>query len=218
MPQLFGPDVNKRVRAGVAIAPLVMAAVGAGVWLVWWSPYMTRQNVALDQPVPFSHEHHVSGLGIDCRYCHTTVEHGATAGLPPTETCMTCHSQVWTEAPVLAPVRASWISGRPVKWNRVHDVPAFVFFNHGIHVQKGIGCSECHGRVDRMPLVSQAHSLWMKWCLDCHRHPERQIRPKEEVFNMNYETPTNQLELGQTLLAKYDIHPSQLTDCSICHR
>lgn len=131
---------------------------------------------------------------------------------------MTCHSQVWTEAPVLQVVRESWVSGRPVRWNRVHDLPAFVFFNHGIHVQKGIGCSTCHGRVDEMPLVWKEHALWMKWCLDCHKNPARQIRPQEQVFDMAYVAPRNQAELGRALVKKFNVHTEQLTDCSMCHR
>jgi hypothetical protein len=218
MPQIFRRRANKIVRGSIGIAVMILVLTGAGVWAVWWSPYMTRQAIALDQPVPFSHEHHTSGLGIDCRYCHTTVEFSSMAGLPPTETCMTCHSQVWTEAPVLQPVRESWVSGKPLRWNRVHDTPDFVFFNHGIHVQKGIGCSTCHGRVDQMPLVRQEHTLWMKWCIECHKHPERQIRSKEEVFNMGYQSPTNQVELGKQLVTRYNIHTEQLTDCSMCHR
>jgi hypothetical protein len=179
---------------------------------------MTRQYVALDQPVPFSHEHHVSGLGIDCRYCHVSVEFSSSAGMPATEVCMTCHSQVWTQAPVLEPVRQSWARGEPLRWNRVHDLPAFVFFNHGIHVQKGIGCSTCHGRVDRMPLVWQEETLWMKWCIECHRDPARQIRPREEVFNVEYEAPREQEQLGRDLVKMENIHTQQLTDCSMCHR
>lgn len=197
---------------------LLIVATGCGVWAVWWSPYMTREGVALDQPVPFSHEHHVSGLGMDCRYCHTTVEFSTTAGMPPTETCMTCHSQVWTEAPVLEPVRQSWITGKPIQWNRVHDLPAFVFFNHGVHVQNGIGCRTCHGRVDRMPLVWKEHSLWMKWCIDCHADPASQIRPKSEIFDMAYEAPQNQTENGRRLVREYQVHAEQMTDCSMCHR
>jgi hypothetical protein len=216
--QIFSRRANQIARASIGVVVLLVAGTGYGVWAVWWSPYMTRQYVPLDQPVPFSHQHHVSGLGIDCRYCHTTVEFSNTAGMPPTETCMTCHSQVWTEAPVLQPVRESWVSGKPIQWNRVHDTPAFVFFNHGIHVQKGIGCSTCHGRVDQMPLVWKEHTLWMKWCLECHKNPAEQIRPKEEVFNMAYEPPPNQAELGRELVKKYNVHAEQLTDCSMCHR
>lgn len=218
MPQIFRPSANKLVWGFIGAAIMAVILTGTGVWLVWWSPWMTRQNVALDQPVPFSHEHHAAGLGIDCRYCHVSVETSSTAGLPPTETCMTCHSQVWTEAPVLQPVRQSWATSRPVRWNRVHDVPDFVFFNHGIHVQKGIGCSSCHGRVDRMPLMRKEHTLWMKWCMECHKHPEEQIRPADKVFDMAYQAPANQLALGKKLMQDYHVHTSQLTDCSMCHR
>jgi hypothetical protein len=187
-------------------------------WKVWWSPYMTYEKIPFDQPAPFSHEHHSKGLGIDCRYCHTTVEHSSFAGMPATETCMTCHSQVWTQAPVLAPVRESWRTQTPIQWNRVYDLPDFVFFNHGIHVQNGIGCSSCHGRVDEMPLMWREHSLWMKWCLDCHNHPENYIRPKDEVFNMAYTPPPNQQELGRKLVEEYHVRKTQIMDCSTCHR
>ena len=218
MAQIFRPRANKIARASIGIFVLFFVVTGYGVWAVWWSPWTTRQYVSLDQPVPFSHEHHVSGLGIDCRYCHTTVEYSSTAGMPPTETCMTCHSQLWTEAPVLAPVRESWVSNKPIEWNRVHDLPAFVFFNHGIHVQKGMGCSTCHGRVDQMPLVYQENTLWMKWCIDCHKDPANQIRPKKEVFNMAYKAPRDQEQLGHKLVNEYKVHREQLRDCSMCHR
>jgi len=196
---------------------LVMVA-GAGTWAVWWSPYMTRAGTPLDQPVPFSHKHHVAGLGIDCRYCHVSVENSAFAGIPPTETCMTCHSKVWTEAPVLEPVRASWREQKPIQWNRVHKVPDFVFFNHGIHVQNGIGCATCHGQVQKMPLMEKEHSLYMKWCIECHQDPAKYVRPKSEVFNMDYQAPANQAEFGAKLVREYHIDTTQLRDCSMCHR
>jgi hypothetical protein len=218
MAQVFRPRANKIARASIGILVSSFVVTAYGVWTVWWSPWTTRQYVSLDQPVPFSHQHHVSGLGIDCRYCHTTVEHSSTAGMPSTETCMTCHSQLWTEAPLLEPVRASWISGKPIEWNRVHDLPAFVFFNHGIHVQKGIGCSTCHGPVDQMPLVYQENTLWMKWCIDCHKDPSNQIRPKSEVFNMAYTPPHDRHALGRNLVKEYHVHTEQLRDCSMCHR
>ena len=157
-------------------------------------------------------------MGIDCRYCHTTVEVSAFAGVPPTETCMTCHSQIWTEAPILEPVRASFRDNKPIEWNRVHDLPDFVYFNHSIHVNQGIGCQSCHGQVDQMPLMKKAHTLNMEWCLDCHRDPAQFIRPRDQVFNMNYEYPANQETLGKSLVADYDVRTSQLTNCSICHR
>lgn len=197
---------------------LLVSAVTAGTWKVWWSPYMTREGMPLDQPVPFSHKHHVSGLGIDCRYCHVSVENSAFAGIPPTETCMTCHSQVWTDAPVLEPVRQSWTTHTPIEWNRVHKVPDFVFFNHGIHIQKGIGCATCHGAVQQMPLTQKEHSLYMKWCLECHQDPAKYVRPKSEVFNMEYQPPPNQAEFGAKLVREYHIDTTQLRDCSMCHR
>lgn len=177
---------------------------------------MKRVNVPISQPVPFSHEHHVRGLGIDCRYCHTTVEVSAFAGIPPTETCMTCHSQIWTDAEMLEPVRQSYQNNVPLTWNRVYDLPGFVYFNHSIHVSKGIGCSTCHGQVDSMPLMWRVTPLTMAWCLECHRAPERYVRPREAVFSMSYRPPANQLELGRKLIGEYNIR--KLTDCYTCHR
>jgi NAD-dependent SIR2 family protein deacetylase len=171
----------------------------------------------LQQPVPFSHMHHVFGLGLDCRYCHTSVEKSAFAGMPPTETCMTCHSQIWKDAPVLAPVRVSYSEQKPLRWSRVNDIPDFVFFNHSIHIAKGIGCATCHGQLDQMQLTWKSHTLFMKWCLDCHRQPQKYIRPREEVFNLNW-AATNQIALGRKLVADYRVQTQQLTDCSMCHR
>src|SRR5262249_1818151 len=158
-----------------------------------------------EQPVPFSHEHHVAGLGLDCRYCHTTVETSSFANIPATKICMNCHSEMWAASPTLAPVRESYRSGRSIAWTRVHDLPGFVYFNHSIHVQKGIGCSTCHGRVDRMPLMWQEASLRMEWCLGCHRNPERYVRPQEKVFEMSYQAPPDQEALGSTLVKQYHI-------------
>lgn len=221
MAQIFPKSSNSFSRAAVI-------AIGAGffgfwgvVYAVYWSPYTTEQQVPLEQPVPFSHEHHVSGLGLDCRYCHTSVESASFAGLPPTETCMTCHSQVWREAPVLEPVRESYATGRPIEWKRVNQTPDFVFFNHSIHVQKGIGCSTCHGPVDKMPITWKEHSLYMRWCLDCHEAPQKFLRPPSEIFNMEWRPATNQLVRGNELLADYHISTNrllQLRDCSMCHR
>jgi len=180
------------------------------------SPYETRQNVPREQPVPFSHEHHAGGLGIDCRYCHQTVETTAFAGIPPTKVCMNCHSEMWAVAPAVEPVRESYRSGRSLQWTRVHDLPGFVYFDHSIHIHKGIGCSSCHGRVDKMPLTWQAEPLTMEWCLDCHRHPEQHVRPRSEVFDMSYIAPGTQAQLGARLVKEYNIH--SLTSCSTCHR
>src|SRR5256885_9179788 len=156
------------------------------------SPFVNYMGVAQIQPVPFSHQHHVGGLGIDCRYCHTTVEHSPFAGMPETKTCMNCHSQIWVGSEMLRPVRDSYVTDRSISWERVYNTPGFVYFAHHIHVQKGIGCSSCHGRIDRMPFTEQATSLLMEWCLDCHRDPARQIRPRDQVFTMDYQQQAHQ--------------------------
>jgi hypothetical protein len=218
MAQIFHPAANTIAKAsifGAVFIIIALAYIGAAVDR---SPYITEAGIARDQPVPFSHEHHVRGLGIDCRYCHTSVEKSSFAGLPPTKTCMTCHSQIWSDAPILQPVRDSWNRDQPLKWERVHNLPDFVYFNHSIHVAKGIGCSTCHGQVDRMPLMWQENSLQMEWCLNCHRQPEQFIRPREQVFSMDYVPPANQLEFGAELVKQYSVHKEQLTNCSVCHR
>jgi hypothetical protein len=218
MAQIFRPSSNSLARA--TIVGLILLVVGT-LWLlaaVSRSSYVTQQNVVVDQPVPFSHEHHVNGLGIDCRYCHTSVEESSFAGMPPTETCMTCHSQVWTNARMLEPVRESFRSGRPLRWNRVHDLPDFVYFNHAIHVAKGVGCESCHGRVDRMPLPYRAATLEMVWCLECHRQPEAFLRPRNQVVTMGYKPAGDQLTIGSRLVTEHKVNVKQLTDCSICHR
>lgn len=218
MAQLFGKSSNGIARGTLGAVVVGFFAFWGVGYAIYMSPYTTNQNVPLVQQVPFSHQHHVSGLGIDCRYCHDSVEKSSFAGIPPTYTCMSCHSQVWTDAQMLAPVRQSLASGQPLHWNRVNQLPDFVFFNHSIHVQKGVGCSTCHGRVDQMPLTWKAHSLYMRWCLDCHEAPERFVRPKEEVFNMNWEPPANQLESGRELVSEYKIETARLRDCGVCHR
>ena len=188
----------------------------AGVWLR--SPYVTEVGVARDQPVPFSHKHHVGGLGLDCRFCHTSVEVSPFAGLPPTKTCMTCHSVVWADASMLEPVRASFRTDKPLEWTRVHDLPDFAFFNHSIHVAKGVGCSTCHGQVDQMPLMWRESSLNMEWCIGCHRAPEKYVRPRNQVFSMDWKPPADQQEQGEKLVRAYNVHTSQLTNCTVCHR
>jgi hypothetical protein len=180
------------------------------------SPYITEVGVARTQPVPFSHKHHVGDDGIDCRYCHTSVETSSFAGIPPTKTCMNCHSQVWSDSPVLAAVRDSFRDDRSIQWIRVHNLPGFVYFDHSIHVHQGVGCSTCHGRVDTMPLTWRENTLYMDWCLECHRQPEKYVRPRKDVFRMDYVPPANQLELGQKLVQEYKIQ--KLTSCSTCHR
>ena len=217
MPAVFGPKANlitKLVLCGGGAGLLTLAGAG---WIFPSINYYTRVDFVQPQPVPFSHEHHVGGLGLDCRYCHTSVEVSANAGLPPTHTCMTCHSQLWTNADMLAPVRQSLARDEPIRWNRVYDLPDYVFFNHSIHVAKGVGCTTCHGQIDRMPLTLKAGSLSMSWCLDCHRDPAPNLRPRGEVFSTNWK-PTPETPTGEQLLAAYDIHPATLTDCSVCHR
>lgn len=182
MSQVFHPFMNVFARATIFGFVGIVAAVAWAGSAFFRSPYATDVNVVRDQPVPFSHDHHVSGLGIDCRYCHTSVEDSAFAGIPPTETCMGCHAIIWRDSPLLAPVRESFRTGKPLAWTRVHDVPDFVYFNHSIHVAKGIACESCHGRVDRMPLMRKVATMHMEWCLDCHRHPERAVRPLSERF------------------------------------
>jgi len=218
MAQVFSRSANWASKASILVGLVLVGSILGIVLNINRIYFVNQVNVAIDQPVPFSHKHHVTGMGIDCRYCHTTVEESAFAGVPPTETCMTCHSQIWTEAPILEPVRASFRDGVPIEWNRVHDLPDFTYFNHSIHVNQGIGCQSCHGPVDQMPLMWKAESLNMEWCLDCHRDPAQYIRPRDQVFNMNYQYPADQESLGAQLVAEYGVQTSQLTNCSICHR
>ena len=214
MAQIFHRSTNTLSRVtifgAVFIAGFVLWVIGGIVR----SPFATGQGIHLEQPVPFSHEHHVSGLGIDCRYCHTAVETSPFAGIPPTATCMNCHAQIWTNASMLEPVRASYATNTPLRWQRVHRLPDYVHFNHSIHVAKGIGCSSCHGRIDKMPLTYQYAPLTMQWCLECHRNPAKYVRPKDQVFNMAY-VPVNQETLGPQLVRAY--HIQSYTSCSTCH-
>ena len=216
MSQIFHHSTNTLSRLSIFGGIFVIA------FLVWaWaelnaSTYATRAKVPVEQPVPFSHEHHVGGLGIDCRYCHTTVEDSSFANIPPTKTCMNCHSQIWSTAPMLEPVRESFRTDKSIRWIRVHDLPDYVYFNHSIHVAKGVGCTTCHGQVNKMPLMWQESTLQMTWCLDCHRHPERFVRPRSEVFSVTYVPPADQLALGRRLVKEYRIQ--SLTSCSTCHR
>ena len=213
MAQIFHPFFNPFARASIFGGVLVVA-VGAWVsGILYRSPYVTQAGVVRDQPVPFSHEHHVAGLGIDCRYCHTSVEDSSFAGMPPTKTCMNCHSQIWSDSPVLAPVRDSLKQDVPISWMRVHRLPDYVYFDHSIHVAKGVGCVSCHGRVDRMPLLAQQQTLYMEWCLDCHRHPEREVRPREQIFNLAW---TPDADSGARRVRELGVR--NRTDCVDCHR
>ena len=218
MAQIFHPSMNTVAKASIFGAVLIAGLAGYIGSVVDRSPYQTDAELVRNQPVPFSHEHHVRGLGIDCRFCHTSVEKSRFAGIPPTKICMTCHSKVWVDAPMLEPVRTSWRENRPLSWTRVHNLPDFVYFNHSIHVNKGVGCATCHGPIDHMPLTAQFNSLQMEWCLNCHRNPEKYLRPPTEVFNMNYEAPANQTEVGLAQIKAENIKVGQLTNCYICHR
>jgi hypothetical protein len=187
MPQIFDRSSNALARMSLILTGLIVISLGLTLDELQRSPWVTRQGQRADQPVPFSHKHHVEGLGLQCQYCHTTVEKSSYAGIPPTKTCMNCHAQIWTNAQLLEPVRQSWATGASIPWTRVHDLPDYVFFNHEIHVNKGIGCSSCHGRVDEMPIMYMQNSLQMEWCLNCHRNPEKNLRPTSEIYNMAWQ-------------------------------
>jgi hypothetical protein len=190
MAQVFDRSSNALARASLVLTGLIVIALGVALNYLQRSPWVTKQGQRPDQPVPFSHKHHVEGLGLQCQYCHTSVEKSSYAGIPPTKTCMNCHSQIWTNAELLKPVRESWATGQSIQWIRVHDLPDYVYFNHEIHVNKGIGCASCHGRVDQMPLMYEENSLQMEWCLNCHRNPGKNLRPTTEIYNMAWAGPS----------------------------
>lgn len=215
MAQLFSRRFGFTLRLSIL---LIVGICIAGLYL--WrmrTAYPAGIGEALEQPVPFSHKHHVGDVGIDCRYCHASVETSAFAGIPPISTCMTCHSQLYTSQAALAPIVRAFQTGIPIRWERLHKLPDFVYFNHSIHVRQGVGCSTCHGAVERMPLTARVASLEMKWCLDCHRHPEAHVRPREQVFNQEWRA-RDQGALGAQLVRDYGIDTRRLADCSVCHR
>jgi hypothetical protein len=219
MSQIFHKSANYWSKASIVGIGFFVVGLGWLVLVIQRSDYVTAANTFIEQPVQFSHQHHVGGIGIDCRYCHTSVEVSSSAGIPPTKTCINCHSQIWSTSPYLEPVRASFRDDKPLQWVRVHDLPDFVYFNHSIHVKKGVGCETCHGRVDRMPLMLQEASLQMEWCLDCHRDPAQYLRPTEAITTMGYRPAGNQREIGQRLFAEYKIaNEEHMTSCSVCHR
>src|SRR5580692_9607810 len=203
MSQIFHRSTNTIARVSIFGAAFIVAGLLGLFDEINRSPWVTEARVARDHPIQFSHERHVAGNGIDCPYCHTSVEESSFAGIPPTKTCMNCHSEIFSGSPYLEPVRESFRTDRSIAWTRVHDLPDFVYFDHSIHVNKGIGCESCHGRVDQMPLTRQVASLQMEWCLDCHRHPEQHVRPRSEVFRMGYEPPGDQETLGRELVKEY---------------
>ncbi|HEX4182822.1 MAG TPA: ammonia-forming cytochrome c nitrite reductase subunit c552 [Caulobacteraceae bacterium] len=217
MAQLFGPSANTLSR--VVFVTLIFApfVVVGGLVGLQWSPLLTRMGATPEQPIPFSHKHHVGELGLDCRYCHATVEDTAFAGMPSTQVCMTCHSQLFTTVSMLAPVRGSLVSGAPLVWARVNALPDYVYFDHSIHVTKGVGCAECHGPVRDMPLTRQAAPLTMGWCLGCHRDPGPHLRAPDAITDTSF-TAHNFTRQAAAFVRAYHIRPAHLTDCSVCHR
>jgi hypothetical protein len=216
MAQIFQRSTNTIARVSIYGAVIFIALLGYAVDVVNNTSYVTEVNTARPQVVPFSHKHHVGELGLDCRYCHSSVEVSSSAGMPATETCMTCHSQIWTNSSMLEPVRASYSSSKPISWTRVNAVPDFVYFNHSIHVAKGVGCTTCHGPVAEMNITWRGQTLYMRWCLECHNAPEKYLRPRSEVFNAFYQPPSDQLALGRRLMKEYKVQ--NLTNCTTCHR
>jgi hypothetical protein len=217
MAAIFTPRANLVMHAALIAVAGVFAFLLLLIWVVPVMNYNTQVNFAPDQPLPFSHQHHVSGLGIDCRYCHTKVEVSSSAGMPSTAICMTCHSQIWANAPMLAPDRQSLAQDVPLRWSRVYTLPDYVYFDHSIHIAKGVGCTECHGPIGDMPMTYKATTLYMSWCLSCHRDPAPHLRPKDQVFNAHWQrgvdTPS-----GAQLMAAYHIPSRDITDCGTCHR
>jgi hypothetical protein len=214
---IFRPAANFASKVALLVVVAVVS-IGAAFWWLWpRMDYARHVRAVVAQPVPFSHQHHVAGLGIDCRFCHASVEISSNAGLPPTHTCMTCHSQIWTNAAVLAPVRDSWARQAPITWHRVTDLPDYVYFNHSIHVAKGVGCESCHGQIETMPLTYKAKTLTMGFCLSCHRNPAPHLRPAAAVYDTAWtrgpETPS-----PMALMQVNHVPDRELTDCSLCHR
>ncbi len=216
MAQIFHRSTNTISRVSIYGAVILVAVLGYAVDVVNQTSYVTEVHNARPQPVPFSHKHHVGELGLDCRYCHSSVEDSSSAGMPPTQTCMACHSQIWTNAAILEPVRASYRDSTPIVWTRVNALPDFVYFNHSIHIAKGVGCTTCHGPIGEMNITWREQSLYMRWCLECHNAPEKYLRPRSEVFNAFYKPPADQEALGQRLMVEYKVQ--KLTNCTTCHR
>jgi uncharacterized CHY-type Zn-finger protein len=216
MPQLFPKSANNMVKVTFLLAGLGLMSillVGANV-----TPYTHRLGVALDQPAPFSHKHHVEELGISCYYCHDGVEKGPVAGVPATETCYSCHSQIWTDSPLLQVVRDSYEKEVPIIWNRVNNVPDFVYFDHSVHIAKGVSCYTCHDEINEQNLTFKTKAFEMRWCLDCHRNPETFVRPEGSILDATYvDGEKSHAELGRELVKKRGIRKEQLTNCSICH-
>jgi hypothetical protein len=214
---IFASRANLFMNAALIGAGCLAVCLILAIWVVPVIGYNTQERFTPEQPIPFSHKHHVSGLGLDCRYCHTTVEKSSSAGMPSTAICMTCHSQIWTNAKMLAPDRQSLADDVPIRWTRVYTLPDYVFFDHSIHIAKGVGCTECHGPIGDMAMTWKATTLYMSWCLSCHRDPAPRLRPKDQVFNPDWHR-TASTPSGQALMSAYHINPENLSDCGICHR
>ncbi|MEX0929469.1 MAG: cytochrome C [Balneolales bacterium] len=215
MAQIFpkwANNVPKQIQLGLIIG---LTGIVFGFWY-FGSPEYLEVGYAPEQPIPYSHQLHVSQLGIDCRYCHASVEISAKASVPPTQTCMGCHEQIAADSPALEPLRESWETGDPVEWIRVHDLPDHAYFDHSAHVNVGVGCTSCHGRVDRMETVMKAESMSMGWCLDCHTDPGPHLRPVDQVTNMAWQPPDDQHELAQMIISRRNIIPPVY--CNACHR
>jgi menaquinone reductase, multiheme cytochrome c subunit len=210
------PKWLNRFRVLVGLGAVIVPTYVVAMFAYGGSPKTLNVGFAPVQPVPFSHALHAGELALDCRYCHSTVEQGARAAVPPTETCMNCHQRIRTSSELLAPVFASWSTGEPVHWKRVHDLPDYVYFDHSAHVTRGIGCVSCHGRIDTMERVRQEQPLSMGWCLDCHRNPNAQLRPVDLVTAMDWKPERPAQEIGDEIARTKHIKPS--TDCSTCHR
>lgn len=215
VPQIFHPSMNTVARVSLFGAVFIGASAIGFMLFVARSPYATDVGVVREQPVPFSHQHHVGDIGLDCRYCHTSVEESSFAGIPPTKTCMNCHSQLFADSPMLKPVRDSLATGEPLHWTRVHDVPDFVYFNHSIHIHKGISCTQCHGEVNQMPLMWREQTLHMQWCLDCHRHPDPFVTDRDQTFAVAANVLNNEAS-QRDLATAYRVKSK--TSCYTCHR
>lgn len=246
MAQIFKPSANTLAKLSLVVGAMIPVMAIYGGMTISRSPANTNVDIPLNQPIPFSHLHHSGELGIDCRYCHTSVETSTSAGVPPTETCMTCHSQIWTNSPVLEPLRQSFETGKSIEWTRVNKVPEFVYFNHSIHVDRGINCNTCHGPVQKMPITWKSRPFQMVWCLQCHRDPEKYLNadpestltPRQQVFNLYWKSqagetltnperalidgddmpPNGDPERGAKLVKNLKLDVKQLEDCWICHR
>jgi len=220
MAQLFHRGANNIAKASLVLAVILGGLAFVSYTYIARSSYLTGQYLEKQQPVQFSHRHHVGDDGIDCRYCHTSVETSASAGIPPTQTCMNCHGELYADQEYLEPNRASFRDNKPIKWERVHDLPGFAYFNHSIHVAKGVGCASCHGDVANMAAVYQENTLQMEWCLSCHRDPKPNIRPKSEIFNTSWNPKDITDEQQKEVDAKISTLRSKelLTSCSTCHR